>query len=223
MASFFFTSYESRKAQEIAQNPQVSVTFLWKELERQVNIQGRVKKTSRAISEKYFSKRPRNSQLGAAASQQSAVIPSRKLLEDEYNRLDKLHEGHAIPCPDEWGGFIIKPSSYEFWQGRTNRLHDRFRYQLIDGQWIIDRLSHKIKRKGAKKYCLIFAPLRLIIFKEYFFRRGRQNTCEWHRYASIRDEMSLPNEIPVSRIQARLPEQTIFLPPRRNAGCEERE
>lgn len=137
----FFTNYLSRKAQEIQENPYVAITFLWKELERQVLIQGKVEKTSRAISEEYFSKRPRQSQLGAAASQQSQVVPNRKCLEDEYNRLDKLFEKQTIPCPKNWGGFLIKPSSYEFWQGRPNRLHDRFRYSLSNNQWIIERLS----------------------------------------------------------------------------------
>lgn len=137
----FFTNYLSRKAQEIQENPYVAITFLWKELERQVLIQGKVEKTSRATSEEYFSKRPRQSQLGAAASQQSQVVPNRKFLEDEYSRLDKLFEKQTIPCPKNWGGFLIKPSIYEFWQGRPNRLHDRFRYRLSNHQWIIERLS----------------------------------------------------------------------------------
>lgn len=137
----FFTNYASKKAVEIALNPQVSVTFFWKEMERQVNIQGTVEKTSRTLSEKYFAKRPRKSQLGAAASRQSQVIPNRKTLEDEYQRLENLYEGHDIPCPEMWGGFIIHPFCFEFWQGRPNRIHDRFRYQLNEGQWIIERLS----------------------------------------------------------------------------------
>ena len=119
----FFTNYLSRKAQEIQENPYVAITFLWKELEE------------------YFSKRPRQSQLGAAASQQSLVVPNRKFLEDEYHRLDKLFEKQPIPCPKNWGGFLIKPSSYEFWQGRPNRLHDRFKYHLSNNQWVIERLS----------------------------------------------------------------------------------
>lgn len=137
----FFTNYESRKAQDIQDNPRASAVFLWKELERQVIIQGKVEKTSREISENYFSRRPRQSQLGSAASHQGKVIQSRSVLEKEYERLDKLYEGREIPCPEFWGGFMIKPDYYEFWQGRPNRLHDRFRYQLVDGRWIIDRLS----------------------------------------------------------------------------------
>ena len=136
----FFTNYESRKAQEINANPRVSATFLWKELERQVIIEGNVEKIE-DISKEYFAKRPRKSQLGAAASHQGNVVPSRKILEEEYERLDKLYEGCEVPCPEFWGGFIIKADYYEFWQGRLNRLHDRFRYQFSGGQWIIDRLS----------------------------------------------------------------------------------
>lgn len=137
----FFTNYESRKAQEINVNPRASATFVWKEIERQVIIEGIVERTSRDISKEYFAKRPRKSQLGAAASHQGTVVPSRKILEEEYARLDKLYEGREVPCPEFWGGFIIKPDYYEFWQGRPNRLHDRFRYQLSGGQWTIDRLS----------------------------------------------------------------------------------
>jgi pyridoxamine 5'-phosphate oxidase len=137
----FFTNYESRKSQEIDENPHVSATFLWKELERQVTIQGSVKKTSRDIAIKYFAKRPRKSQLGTAASHQGKIIPSREILEKEYARLDKTYEGREVPCPEFWGGFIIQPVYYEFWQGRPNRLHDRFRYQLSGSQWLIDRLS----------------------------------------------------------------------------------
>ena len=137
----FFTNYESRKAKEIEENPQVSATFLWKALERQVVIQGTAKKTSREISEKYFARRPRQSQLGAAASQQGTIISSRTVLEEEYARLDKLYGNSEVPCPKFWGGFIIKPNYYEFWQGRPNRLHDRFKYQFSDGQWVIERLA----------------------------------------------------------------------------------
>jgi pyridoxamine 5'-phosphate oxidase len=137
----FFTNYDSRKAHEIEENPRVSATFLWKELERQVIIQGNTIKTSRNTSEEYFSKRPRQSQLSAAASQQGKVVSSRQVLEDEYERLDKLYKEAKIPCPENWGGFLIQPDYYEFWQGRPNRLHDRFRYQLIGGQWVIERLS----------------------------------------------------------------------------------
>nr|WP_166156105.1 MULTISPECIES: pyridoxamine 5'-phosphate oxidase [unclassified Neochlamydia]MBS4169668.1 Pyridoxine/pyridoxamine 5'-phosphate oxidase [Neochlamydia sp. AcF95]NGY95177.1 Pyridoxine/pyridoxamine 5'-phosphate oxidase [Neochlamydia sp. AcF84] len=137
----FFTNYESRKAQEINANPQVSVIFLWKELERQVVIQGLAEKTSREVSTSYFDKRPRQSQLGAVASHQGRILSSRKILEEEYERLSVIYEGLKIPCPEKWGGFIIKPYYYEFWQGRTNRLHDRFSYHLAEQIWHIQRLS----------------------------------------------------------------------------------
>lgn len=139
---FFFTNYGSRKAQEIAENPNVSVTFLWKELERQVTVQGIVQKTSREISQEYFSKRPRKSQLGAAASRQSQDIESREVLEKEYARLEELYKDKEIETPADWGGYIINPFTYEFWQGRENRLHDRFLYTRIENDnWKIVRLS----------------------------------------------------------------------------------
>lgn len=137
----FFTNYKSRKAQEIEENPYVSAVFHWKEMERQVIIEGSVEKTSRDISEKYFAKRPRQSQLGTASSSQSTVIPTRKVLEEELSRLDQLYKDSEIPCPPFWGGFSIKPQYFEFWQGRPNRVHDRFRYKLVEGRWVIDRLS----------------------------------------------------------------------------------
>lgn len=138
----FFTNYGSKKAQDIAENPQASVTFLWKELERQVNIQGHIKKTSHETSQAYFSKRPRQSQLGSAASRQSREISSRQVLEEEYLRLEELFKGREIPLPEEWGGFILEPTSYEFWQGRENRLHDRFIYKKeSEGKWKISRLA----------------------------------------------------------------------------------
>jgi pyridoxamine 5'-phosphate oxidase len=137
----FFTHYESLKGKEIEANPQVAATFLWKEMERQVNIQGKIKKTNLEISKLYFSKRPRASQLGALASKQSQVIASRDLLEKEYEHLSDLYQNKPIPMPKNWGGYIIEPFLFEFWQGRQNRLHDRFRYLLKDKQWVIERLS----------------------------------------------------------------------------------
>lgn len=138
----FFTNYESRKAHEIAENPNVSATFLWKELERQVNIHGTVKKISIELSREYFSRRPRKSQLGSACSKQGSPIGCRKVLENEYSRLEKMYAGKEIPMPENWGGYIIEPYYYEFWQGRENRLHDRFEYRLEENeQWKISRLS----------------------------------------------------------------------------------
>lgn len=137
----FFTHYDSLKGKEIEANPQVAATFLWKEMERQVNIQGKIKKTNLEVSKLYFSKRPRASQLGALASKQSQMIASRDLLEKEYERLNNLYQNKPIPMPKNWGGYIIEPFLFEFWQGRQNRLHDRFRYLLKDEQWVIERLS----------------------------------------------------------------------------------
>lgn len=140
---YFFTNYQSRKALEISENSHVAITFLWKEIERQVNIIGDVEKIPRHISIEYFANRPRKSQLGAAASEQSSVIPSRKILEDAYARLEKLYEGKPVACPECWGGYKIRPTSFEFWQGRPDRLHDRFRYKKnsSDDLWTIERLS----------------------------------------------------------------------------------
>ena len=138
----FFTNYDSRKAQELKENPFASVTFFWKELERQVNIEGLVEKLSEEESSNYFMTRPRGSQLGAWASPQSQIISSREILEQEYQRLELSFEGKSIPLPSYWGGYALFPKRFEFWQGRPNRLHDRFQYTLQNDQmWQIDRLA----------------------------------------------------------------------------------
>lgn len=137
----FFTSYESRKAKELIENPYASVTFLWKEMERQVCVEGPVEKTSVDESKTYFSKRPRKSQLAAWASRQDTVIPSRDALEAEYQRIETLYDGKEVPMPSFWGGFRIKPEQFEFWQGQCNRLHNRFLYKLEGEHWAIQRLS----------------------------------------------------------------------------------
>lgn len=137
----FFTSYESRKARELEQNPFASVTFLWKELERQVIIEGKVEKSTLEQSHSYFSQRPRGSQMAVWASHQGQVIPSRTALEEEYQHVIQKYEGQSIPTPPYWGGFYLVPNRFEFWQGRENRLHDRFQYILDTETWHIDRLS----------------------------------------------------------------------------------
>lgn len=139
----FYTNYHSQKAQQIAENPQVAALFFWKELERQVEITGRVEKVSTLESLKYFTSRPRGSQLGAWVSAQSSIISSRKLLEAKLEEM-KLKFSHGeIPLPDFWGGFRIIPDTVEFWQGRPNRLHDRFEYRRSAEQtnWQIERLA----------------------------------------------------------------------------------
>lgn len=137
----FYTNYHSQKAKDIAHNPQVVLLFFWKELERQVEITGRAEKVSTLESLKYFTSRPRGSQLGAWVSQQSSIITSRSLLEIKLDEMKRKFKEGAIPLPDFWGGFRVIPDTFEFWQGRTNRLHDRFEYRLVNGQWDINRLA----------------------------------------------------------------------------------
>ncbi len=138
----FFTNYESRKAQQIEENPNVALLFLWLPLERQIKIQGTAAKISTAESFDYFTSRPRGSQLGAWCSAQSSVISSRKLLEMKFEELKYKFQHGEIPLPSFWGGYRVKPTRFEFWQGRPNRLHDRFSYTLNDEKnWEIHRLS----------------------------------------------------------------------------------
>jgi pyridoxamine 5'-phosphate oxidase len=141
----FFTNYQSRKAQHIGENPAVSLLFLWLPLERQVEIQGRAEKVPTAESLTYFTSRPRGSQLGAWCSQQSEVITSRTLLELKFDEIRRKFASGQIPLPSFWGGYRVVPERLEFWQGRPNRLHDRFAYsrQTGDGadNWSIHRLA----------------------------------------------------------------------------------
>jgi pyridoxamine 5'-phosphate oxidase len=138
----FFTNYESRKAQQLAENPQGAVNFHWPWLERQIQMEGIVQKVSREESRIYFDKRPIGSRLGAIVSKQSSVIESRQVLEGRLSALKEQHQGENPPLPEFWGGFLLVPQRFEFWQGRENRLHDRFLYtQGADGHWQIDRLS----------------------------------------------------------------------------------
>ena len=137
----FFTNYESRKAKEIAANAHVSLLFPWYPLERQVSILGRAERISTAESLAYFVSRPHGSRLGAWVSQQSSVINSRQLLEMKLEEIKQKFADGEVPLPSFWGGFRVVPSEIEFWQGRENRLHDRFRYALSGSNWAIERLS----------------------------------------------------------------------------------
>jgi pyridoxamine 5'-phosphate oxidase len=137
----FFTNYGSNKGKELAENPNAEILFLWKEIERQVRITGKVVKTTKKESEEYFRSRPRESQLGAWASKQSSVIPNREHLIENYEKHRKQFEGKEIPLPPHWGGYRVIPSEFEFWQGRENRLHDRICYIIKGKDWHISRLS----------------------------------------------------------------------------------
>ena len=138
----FFTNYDSRKGHEMADNPNAALTFYWPELERQVCIAGAVTKLSRAESEVYFSSRPRGSRLAAWASNQSEAVANRAVLEQKWQAMAARFPDDKVPCPPNWGGFVLVPTRIEFWQGRPSRLHDRFRYaKAPDGAWQIERLS----------------------------------------------------------------------------------
>ena len=138
----FYTNYESQKGRELIENPHAALVIYWTELERQVRITGEASKLSRLESESYFNSRPRDSRLAAWVSQQSQVVGSRKELEERIVELNNQYPNDTIPLPPNWGGFILSPSRIEFWQGRTSRLHDRFRYtKLTEGNWLIERLA----------------------------------------------------------------------------------
>ena len=139
----FFTSYASKKAHHIEANPQVSLLFFWIGLQRQVQIAGKAVKISSAESLKYFATRPRGSQIGAWCSQQSQIISSRQILELKFEEIKRKFHQQEIPLPSAWGGYRVVPHSFEFWQGRPNRLHDRFLYSLTEDEftWKINRLA----------------------------------------------------------------------------------
>jgi pyridoxamine 5'-phosphate oxidase len=137
----FFTNYLSRKGVALTSEPRVSLLFPWHQLSRQVIVNGVAAPVSRAESEAYFATRPRGSQISAWASEQSTVVASRDLLEQRVNELEVTYDGLDVPCPPCWGGYLVRPSTIEFWQGRDDRLHDRLRYRASDGGWVVERLS----------------------------------------------------------------------------------
>lgn len=139
----FFTNYQSRKGEEIARHPHVALLFFWKEMERQIRIEGKAEKVSAERSEQYFQSRPRGSQVGAWISPQSQVIDDRAVLEANLKLIEERYAGvDPLPLPEHWGGYLVRPRMIEFWQGRPDRLHDRFRYELVhDGLWKAERLA----------------------------------------------------------------------------------
>ena len=136
----FYTNYDSRKGEEIAENPRAALTVHWPILQRQVRINGGVEKTTEEESYAYFSSRPRGSQVGAWASDQSSVLGGREELERSFREAQERFGGGDIPLPPFWGGYRVIPETFEFWQGRANRLHDRLRFTRTGGEWTIDRL-----------------------------------------------------------------------------------
>jgi pyridoxamine 5'-phosphate oxidase len=136
----FFTNYNSAKGHEITANPCAALVFFWKELERQVRIEGRMEKVTAAESDAYFQSRPADSRLGAWASDQSSPIEDRQVLEENYNKY-KQQFGDNIPRPEHWGGYRLIPQSIEFWQGRSNRMHDRILFTRESGNWLKKRLA----------------------------------------------------------------------------------
>jgi len=138
----FYTNYESEKGRAITQNPNVCISFFWPNMERQIIIKGRAEKIAENLSDGYFESRPEGSKLGAIVSKQSEVVPSREYLEKKLKALEKEYDNKEIERPKYWGGYIVKPISMEFWQGRPNRLHDRIRYSLqANLDWKMERLA----------------------------------------------------------------------------------
>jgi pyridoxamine 5'-phosphate oxidase len=139
----FYTNYGSQKGEELAGQPSCAALFPWHPLQRQVRVEGTVSRVAAADSDAYFATRPRPSQLGAVASPQSRVVPSRAWLDERYAEVEARHDGQDVPRPAYWGGFLVRPDRFEFWQGRKGRLHDRFRYLWVPTlqRWQVDRLA----------------------------------------------------------------------------------
>lgn len=137
----FFTSYVGRKAQELTASPFAAAVLFWEPMHRQIRLRGSVTKTSREESDAYFQSRPRDSRLAARSARQSKVITGRDVLEKAFDEEKQRFGDGPIPTPDDWGGFLLSPDEFEFWQGRENRLHDRLRFLKVDGRWKRERLA----------------------------------------------------------------------------------
>ncbi len=137
----FFTNYKSKKGEQLDENANAALVFFWKELERQVRIEGTAKKLSDKESDEYFIMRPEQSRISAWSSPQSQVVKNRKVLEDNFDKYQQQFTDGAVVRPQHWGGYIIAPETIEYWQGRQNRLHDRLLYTLADSKWKIERLA----------------------------------------------------------------------------------
>jgi pyridoxamine 5'-phosphate oxidase len=137
----FFTNYLSRKGRALARQPKISLLFPWHQISRQVHVTGSAVPISRLESEAYFATRPRGAQISAWASEQSAVVADRHVLEVRTSEVAETYDGGDVPCPPHWGGYLVRPSMIEFWQGRSDRLHDRLRYVVSEHGWTIERLS----------------------------------------------------------------------------------
>ncbi|PWS33659.1 pyridoxamine 5'-phosphate oxidase [Pedobacter paludis] len=137
----FFTNYLSAKGKELKRNPYACLVFFWPELERQVRIEGSVEKLDKETSEAYFLTRPKASQIGAIVSPQSQIVPNRAFLEERFEDFSKKNEDKMVAKPAHWGGYIVKPTRIEFWQGRRSRLHDRINYEWVKKEWVKTRLA----------------------------------------------------------------------------------
>lgn len=136
----FFTNHDSRKGRHLAENPRAALSFLWRQLDRQVGVTGTAARIPLEESEAYFATRPREARIGAWTSQQSRPVASREELESAFDAMQERFSGEDVPLPPHWGGYRIVPDAFEFWKGREHRLHDRFRYSRTDEGWLLERL-----------------------------------------------------------------------------------